>query len=436
MALAVGTEINGYRVEEELNVGNMATAFRATKEGRNVFFKQYRSPRPSVDWFRGYVDYQDELKRRINGSALKGFTVGLVDFFESTLPPRHSEFSRHYFQVFEWVEHGGDLERILDALRVDPRAHSWDQRLLWAKVFFGALRQLHEQKIVHADLKPANIQLIRDETIAAGYRLKLIDMDFSLLADRDAPWHGIEGYVGTPGYFSPEHLVAGGRPLPASDIFTAGLILYELLGDAHPYRDLPNEEYAAKVRAHAAAPPRLQGPTGRPDDLAALIHRMLSPDPAQRPTAAQVLELLNAPAPRAEAPAPARTETPRSVPALRPETAAPEAGHRPAPSPHDYPPLRLSALGESLPQQASYRLGQRELAVLGDDARYWDANCQCRLHPRRDGWYLLPTAGTTNATLLDGHPVYAPAKLEDGQKITVGDPVTRSATKAIVVHLR
>ena len=43
---------------------------------------------------------------------------------------------------------------------------------------------LHESRVVHADLKPPNVYLIRDPSIAAGYQLKLIDMDFSVLADR------------------------------------------------------------------------------------------------------------------------------------------------------------------------------------------------------------------------------------------------------------
>ena len=75
----------------------------------------------------------------------------------------------------------------------------------------AGIAALHESKIVHADLKPANAYLIEDPTIGSGYQLKLIDMDFSLLADRRAPWHGYQGYVGTDNYRSPEHLTRGAR---------------------------------------------------------------------------------------------------------------------------------------------------------------------------------------------------------------------------------
>ena len=112
----------------------------------------------------------------------------------------------------------------------------------------AGIAALHESKIVHADLKPANAYLIKDPTIGSGYQLKLIDMDFSLLADRRAPWHGFQGYVGTDNYRSPEHLTRGAVPGLASDVFTCGLILYELLAGEHPYWS----EDQARVRAARA----------------------------------------------------------------------------------------------------------------------------------------------------------------------------------------
>ena len=51
----------------------------------------------------------------------------------------------------------------------------------------AAVAALHELKVVHADLKPVNAYLLKDATLGSGYQLKLIDMDFSLLADRRAP---------------------------------------------------------------------------------------------------------------------------------------------------------------------------------------------------------------------------------------------------------
>ncbi len=46
----------------------------------------------------------------------------------------------------------------------------------------GSIAQLHAENIIHADLKPENLQLKKDPTITAGYKLVLIDMDFSVLS--------------------------------------------------------------------------------------------------------------------------------------------------------------------------------------------------------------------------------------------------------------
>jgi serine/threonine protein kinase len=105
----------------------------------------------------------------------------------------------------------------------------WQRHATWAKVLVAAVGTLHDAKIVHADLKPANAYLIKDPTIASEYQLKLIDMDFSILADRKPPWQGYQGHVGTDNYRSPEHLTRGAVPILASDVFTLGLMLYELL---------------------------------------------------------------------------------------------------------------------------------------------------------------------------------------------------------------
>ena len=56
--------VNGYTIERELNKGEKAISYAArTAAGEKVFFKQYKSPTPTVPWFQAYVDYQAEVKR-------------------------------------------------------------------------------------------------------------------------------------------------------------------------------------------------------------------------------------------------------------------------------------------------------------------------------------------------------------------------------------
>ena len=236
--LKVGDVIRGYRVTKVFGPGAMAISYAAeSRDGTRIFLKQYKSPAPTVVWYPAFVDYQQELAARVRNGRAAGFAVRLVDAFEEMWG------GRTYFQAYEFVEHGGDLQQMLDEER-DVHARTgvaplrdpavWTRHVTWAKVFMAGIAALHESKIVHADLKPPNVYLIRDESIGAGYQLKLIDTDFSVLVDRRAPWHGYQGYVGSDNYRSPEHMTRGAMPGTASDVFTCGLILHELLSGAHP----------------------------------------------------------------------------------------------------------------------------------------------------------------------------------------------------------
>ena len=150
-------------------------------------------------------------------------------------------------------------------------------------------------------------------------------MDFSVLADRRAPWHGYQGYVGSDNYRSPEHITRGAMPGLPSDVFTCGLILYELLAGTHPYWRDEQAEYAALVREHAAKPPALLGVMPSPAtnaEVSAALHRCLSPDPALRPTAAELRAVLSGRG--------AKRDTAPASASGRPRGAVPSAGAAPA----------------------------------------------------------------------------------------------------------
>jgi hypothetical protein len=294
----------------------------------------------------------------------------------------------------------------------------WARHVTWARVFMAGMAALHEAKIVHADLKPANAYLIQDPTIAAGYQLKLIDMDFSLLADRRAPWHGHQGYVGTDNYRSPEHLRRGDVPGLASDVFTCGLMLYELLAGQHPYWSDDQGDYARKVAAYAAKPPPLLGPLPAPAsnaEVSAALHRCLSPDPSARPTAAELRAVLSGRGlkPTTSAATPARTAAPRaasaSATAARPRAAlVADAIELVGP---DGRVLRIGVRTE---------LGKALMRQFGPDGEFWD-NRQCVLERRADRqWTLAPVGPTTNDTLLNGRTLSVPHVLAPGDLIAVG----------------
>jgi serine/threonine protein kinase len=318
--LKVGDTLRGYRVTKVFGPGMMAINYGAVAPGgEKIFLKQYKSPSPTVVWYRPFVEQQKEVGNRVRNGKAAHYAVRLVDTFEEVWG------GPTYFAAFEFVENGRDLENMLEEEReihrrtkVAPTADAavWARHVTWAKVLMAGIAALHESKIVHADLKPANAYLIKDPSLGSGYQLKLIDMDFSVLTDRKAPWHGHQGYIGTDNYRSPEHMTRGAVPIPQSDIFTCGLMLYELLAGVHPYWSEDQAEYAKRARAYDAKPPALLGvmpPPASNAAVSAMLHRCLSPDPKARPTASEVRVALSGRGPRTAAAAPSKAEPARAA---------------------------------------------------------------------------------------------------------------------------
>lgn len=405
--LKAGDIVGGYTVIDLISSGGFALAYKARDaHGADVFLKQYKMPSVVTPWYRAYVAHQQELKRRIEAGRVRAYCYRFGEFFEA-----HAGHPC-YFQTFEFVSHGHDLQGILDQMAARRSDVSWERRLILAKVLMTGIAALHEANVVHCDLKPANVQLFTDPEIKAGYVLKLIDMDFSILADRPAPWVGDRefGYVGSPGYQSPEHL-SGATPTTASDVFTCGLMLYELLAGGHPYKFGDVSDYAKQVAAHAAKVPAIEGPLGIGVDssrLLTMLHLTLSPAPHKRPTA---LELSRALLPAVEAPKvpPRKAEAPVREIAREPEAVAGTltlvgAGGRVFLSAH----LRTAVSGA-----VCRSLGHAEDAVYFDDPQYW-------VYPDGANWMIEPNKRARNETLVNGTAITTARKLAEGDVVGVG----------------
>lgn len=440
--LTNGTRVGRYEVVDRLNHGAFAISYKAVDGATPVFLKQYKMPSITTPWYRAYVKHQQEIKRRVEDSRLKNYTYRFIDFFEETVG------APCYFQVFEFVEHGQDLRGILDRIRENPEGISWAQRMIFAKVMMAGIGALHEAKIVHTDLKPENIELFEAPYVAARYTLRIVDMDFSILADKRPPWHSDPdfGVVGTPGYLSPEH-AQGIRPLPASDVFTCGLMLYELLADGHPYPADSPEEYTRQVLRYRAASPAVAGPVAPPADKAVIaetIHRCLDPDPRKRPTALDVNRALNG---TASAPAPAPIAPPgpvppRPKPVVLPSPARPDAARPAAPAPLPSPgPAAGRALvlvgpsGGRLEVRVRTALGRALVSVLTAEHQYWAAD-QCILSPSGGReWAVEANPSAPNETLVNGKVVSTRTSLRDGDVIAVGRAAKGVTKGPITVHL-
>ena len=452
-----GDRIKGYEILKAFDPGSYAYAGKAkASTGRNVFFKKYRRPGGSSPWLAGFIAYQTELKRRVQAyAAAKSLCYEFIEFFEMSKLGGVVPL-RAFYQGFEWVEGGKDLRKAVDEIKANPAAYDWNQRVIFARVMMAGMNAVHKAGVIHTDLKPENFYLLPEPAIAAKYKVRVIDMDFSLLEGQKAPWHGHEGYVGTPGYMSPEHLAGNVVPVKASDVFTLGLILGELLGGGHPAAP-SMDTYDDQVKNGRLKPVIVQKPIENVADMEFLNHVIngsFRPEPSKRPSAEQVLMALNGRLPEWDGkrpkvgttlppgetrpetggpvlPPPRRTET--SAPVVTPTTTppltpvSPPRDIRPPAPPVSPPPTAAVGIelvgpsGQRLKANIATKFGRTVLKAFGADYEKFLSPEQFHLFKDSSGrWMIEHCATATNVTNVNGTPITASIPVQSGITITLG----------------
>ena len=361
---------------------------------------------------------------------MKPYCYGFVDFFEGT----EGKAQKTFHQVFEFIENGKALTKFIEELSALGPTSQWEQRVRFARVMMAGIAALHGQKIVHTDLKPDNLLLVPNPHAPGDHMLKVIDLDWSIFSDQQAPWHGDAGhggYVGTPMYMSPEH-VSGQVPDERSDVFTCALMLGELLGGGHPFARVSS--YPEAIKTGGFEPFRLTQAIPKVTNtpyFEALINRALSPNPADRPTAIELRGALLGQGAAGEAP------RPPAVPALAP---APLPVPAPIPSPARAGTangaIELTFEGRSaLRMQIDTMVGRAMLKPIHDDAQF-ASEPQFRIH--RDSaraWMVSPVASVQNQTLVDGVALTEPVALRDGMRLAVGNAAKGIEKLPLIVKL-
>jgi len=185
------------------------------------------------------------------------------------------EADGRYFIAMEFLE-GRTLRNELDLRGFLPTAEAC--RI--AEAVLSALQYAHERGVIHRDVKPENIQLLPDG------RVKLTDFGIARLTFE--PNITMDGQVfGTPSYMSPEQVV--GRELDLrTDLFSLGVVLYEMLAGAKPFQGDSVVAIAYAISNHEPVqPPQV------PHPLWAVVRRALEKSPALRfSSAAEMAEAL------------------------------------------------------------------------------------------------------------------------------------------------
>jgi eukaryotic-like serine/threonine-protein kinase len=182
------------------------------------------------------------------------------------------EPSQTPYLVLEFIK-GQPLSKIIERGSVPfPKACAWTAEVA------GALAVAHRKGVIHGDVKPANILITEDD------RIKLTDFGMARLASRDSRDTPL---LGSPAYWCPEQIL--GKPQDArSDIFSLGVVLYEMVTGHRPFDADSLQGICAKVLSSTPLPPSHANPSV-PVAFNELISSCLAKDPAQRCASAETL---------------------------------------------------------------------------------------------------------------------------------------------------
>ncbi len=256
-----------YQLQELLGHGAMGEVWRAADEvlGRLVAVKLVRAEE-TTDTERFRMEAQ--TAGRLNHPNV----VSVYDFGS-----HHDQL----YLVMELVD-GWSLaqERSMRGV-LDPQ-----EAVSIAAQMAAGLSTAHRQGVIHRDIKPANVMISTERTV------KITDFGIARFTDDASSTLTATGKIlGTADYLAPERAL--GRPaLPASDVYSLGCVLYELLTGRPPFRGATS---LAVVQQHvdAAATPPAQLRPEIPEPLSEYVLQLLAKDPGRRPATEHAADWLN-----------------------------------------------------------------------------------------------------------------------------------------------
>ncbi len=175
------------------------------------------------------------------------------------------------FLAVEWLE-GEDLAK---RLRREPLSGPELKQVLMQAAL--GLAALHRRGVVHRDVKPANLFLTEVDGA-----LKVTVIDLGVAFWRVDPGMTLEGtMIGTPHYMSPEQVLGSGVVTPATDVFSLGVVAFELVAGTRPYR--AGDTFGVVAKIALEDPPRLSSVFPDVDPaLDGVVARAMAKSPADR----------------------------------------------------------------------------------------------------------------------------------------------------------
>jgi serine/threonine protein kinase/Flp pilus assembly protein TadD len=271
---AIGQTFSHYRIVENIGRGGMGDVYLAEDTSlRRMVAIKFLSP-----------DRQQDKNARIKILHEARFAAGLKHANICTIHEVGSTEGEDFI-VMEYVEG----QTLRDRLAEGPM--SLQEGLHLVSHIAEALEEAHENGIIHKDLKPANIMITQKglaKVMDFGLAIKLTGKDgLGSSADTLSTSFWEQESGGTPTYMSPEQLL-GETINVQSDIFSLGIVFYELLTGKHPFRSSTTVATIDRILHEEPKQIKKVNPAV-PDEVGKLIDRMLAKDPKERPGSAREL---------------------------------------------------------------------------------------------------------------------------------------------------
>jgi serine/threonine protein kinase len=263
--VSIGTVLDGrFEIKARLGSGAMGVVYRATQLsiGRDVAVKLLTSMN-NVAMVKRFF-----REAKIASTLSHPNTVQIIEFGQTP--------EDLVYLVMELVKGRTLLDEISDGAMPPRRISRIGMQLC------DALEAAHKLSIVHRDLKPENVMLGENDHV------KILDFGIARVLDDASMQLTTAGLAaGTPNYMAPEVLGEAVEPAPSQDMYALGIVLAELsiggaLWQGGSLETLLVEKVTAKPKALDKVPPRIR----------AIVEKLISDDPAARPTAADTRKLL------------------------------------------------------------------------------------------------------------------------------------------------
>ena len=249
---------NRYQLLERLGAGGMSDVFRA----RDLMLERSVAIKVLHENYSNDTAFQQRFRQEARAAA---------NLSHPNIVTVH-DFGFDHNQLFIVMEHipGKDLKTLL---RQRGR-YSVEEAIPLIVQACAGIGYAHRAGLVHCDIKPHNM------IVSPDGRLKVTDFGIARALSTILPDERADVVWGSPQYFSPEQAV-GEPPSPASDVYSLGVVLYEVLTGALPFTAPTSEELARLHLEMAPIPPSEYVPD-IPSALEQIVLKVLSKEPAAR----------------------------------------------------------------------------------------------------------------------------------------------------------